>query len=132
LRRQLYDNGRGFGSYLLTCWRNRTVSRLALVQFVVRDWLGWWLCRRVLRPRGLPRRLVLAELMGALLSPIAYRAAQARAKQVAHETESRKGDAGGTSLSAPPHRSCLSTHRMKTQADCGDTVCSTDDAAGLK
>ena len=83
LRRQLQDNGRGFGSHLLTCLRNRTVNRHSVLHFAARDWLWGWLFRRLLRPRGLPRRLVLAELYGALRSPVAYRAAQISARKMA-------------------------------------------------
>jgi len=83
LQRQLHDNGRAFGSYLLTCLRNRTVSPLSLVHFAVHHWLWRWLLRRLLQPRGFPRRLVLAELFGALRSPIAYGAAQLYASKTA-------------------------------------------------
>ena len=84
LRRQLYDNGRGFGSYLLTCLRNRTVSRLSLLRFAAKDWLRWWFLRRLCRPRGFPRHLILAEFFGALRSPIAYWAAQVHARRIAN------------------------------------------------
>jgi hypothetical protein len=82
LRRQLYDNGRGFGAYLITCLRNGTVTFPALSHFVVREWMAWWFLRRLLRPASFSRRLVMAELLGAVLSPFAYRAAQARARQL--------------------------------------------------
>jgi glycosyltransferase involved in cell wall biosynthesis len=83
LRKQLFDNSAGFGSYLLTCRRNHTVSSSTLLDFALRDWLGWWLLRRLLRPRGFPRRLVLAEILGAFCSPFAYLAAQAQARRTA-------------------------------------------------
>ncbi|HJU04287.1 MAG TPA: glycosyltransferase [Nitrospiraceae bacterium] len=121
LRSQLYDNGRGFGSYLLTCWRNRTVSRSALLQFVVWDWLGWWLCRRVLRPRGLPRRLVLAELVGALLSPFAYRAAQTRARQVC-QGASLRSDRVHRDSTLPAHGSSVLPQIGHQQAECDRSV----------
>ncbi|MDB5074705.1 MAG: glycosyltransferase, partial [Chloroflexi bacterium] len=88
LRRLMYDNGRGFGSYLLTCARNRTLSRPAILGFAVRHWLGWWLIRRLLRPHGFPRHLVMFELAGALRSPKAYRAAQVLARHIARDGES--------------------------------------------
>jgi GT2 family glycosyltransferase len=90
LRRQLLDNGRGFGSYLLTCFRNRTVSRISVVRFAIWDWLGWWLLRRLLRPRGFPRRLIMAELLGAIHSPIAYLVAQAHARKIAITLSTRQ------------------------------------------
>lgn len=82
LRRLLYNNGRSFGAYLLTCARNGTVSRRSILRFAVRHWLGRWFLRRLSRPGKFPRRLVAIELAGALLSPLAYRAAQAHAKQI--------------------------------------------------
>lgn len=87
LRRLVYNNGRSFGAYLLTCARNRTMSRRAILRFVVRQWLGWWLLRRLRRPGKLPRHLVAIELAGTLLSPLAYRTAQAQARNIA----TRKG-----------------------------------------
>ncbi|MEO7859556.1 MAG: glycosyltransferase [Nitrospirales bacterium] len=91
LRQQIYDNGRSFGSYLLTCVRNRTVSRRKALTFAARQWFGRWIIPRLLRPRGFPRRLTLAELRGALRSPRAYSASQKRAKAlaVAHDPASR-------------------------------------------
>jgi cellulose synthase/poly-beta-1,6-N-acetylglucosamine synthase-like glycosyltransferase len=82
LRRQLFNHGRGFGSYLLTCARNRTVSRLAISGFALRQWLGWWCMRRMIRPGGFPRRLVALELIGMLSSPWAYHTAQIRASRL--------------------------------------------------
>jgi glycosyltransferase involved in cell wall biosynthesis len=83
LRRQLFDNGRGFGSYLFTCLRNGNVSRISILYFAMWDWLGWWLLRRLVRPRGFSRRMIMAELLGALRSPIAYMAAQVHARKIA-------------------------------------------------
>ena len=83
LSRQLRDNGRGFGAYLLTCDRNRTVSRGAIVQFAVFHWLNWWLLRRLIRPNWFPRKLVFSELLGALQSPFAYKEAQLQAQKLA-------------------------------------------------
>lgn len=83
LRQQISDNGRSFGSYILACVRNRTVSSRQALRFVARQWFGRWIIPRLLRPRGFPRRLTLAEFAGAFRSPRAYRAAQKRAKQLA-------------------------------------------------
>jgi glycosyltransferase involved in cell wall biosynthesis len=83
LHQQLYNNGRSFVAYLLTCARNGTVSRLSLLRFVAREWLGRWFLRRLWRPKGFPRRLIVTELAGALTGPLAYRAAQKHAKQLA-------------------------------------------------
>ena len=83
LSKQLQDNGRGFGAFLLTCDRNRTVSRGAIVQFAVFQWLNWWLLRRLRQPGRFPRKLVFSELLGALQSPFAYKEAQLQAQRLA-------------------------------------------------
>jgi GT2 family glycosyltransferase len=83
LRQQLYDNGRGFASYLLTCARNRSVRRRLILRFAIQNWLGGWILRRLTWPGRLPRRLVAAELAGALRGPWAYRAAQVHARRTA-------------------------------------------------
>jgi len=83
LSKQLRDNGRGFGAFLLTCDRNRTVGRLELVQFAWSQWLNWWLLRRLRRPGWFPRKLVVSELLGALQSPFTYREAQLQAQRLA-------------------------------------------------
>lgn len=83
LSKQLRDNGRGFGAYLLTCDRNRTVPRLEILKFAMFNWFGWWLVRRLKAPGLLPRHLVVSELLGALDSPFAYRKAQLQAQQLA-------------------------------------------------
>ncbi|MEG4808121.1 glycosyltransferase [Microcoleus sp. F8-D3] len=83
LSRQLQDNGRGFGAYVLTCYRNRTVPRWEIWKFAMFQWLGWWLVRRLGDPGWLPRKLVVSELLGALDSPFAYRKAQLQAQQLA-------------------------------------------------
>ncbi|MDQ2098255.1 MAG: glycosyltransferase [Tychonema bourrellyi B0820] len=83
LSKQLQDNGRGFGAYLLTCDRNRTVPRLEILKFAMFNWFGWWLVRRLKTPGLLPRHLVVSELLGALGSPFAYGKAQLQAQQLA-------------------------------------------------
>jgi glycosyltransferase involved in cell wall biosynthesis len=83
LSRQLQDNGRSFGAYLLTCYRNGTVGGLEILQFAMFQWFNWWLLRRLRHPGLLPRNLVVSELLGALHSPFAYRAAQVQARKLA-------------------------------------------------
>jgi glycosyltransferase involved in cell wall biosynthesis len=76
LRRQLFDNGRGFCVYLMTCARNRTVRPLLILDFALRAWLRGWVLRRLFRPFGFPRRLVVAELLGTLSAPYYYLASR--------------------------------------------------------
>jgi hypothetical protein len=80
LRKQLFNNGRGFGSYLFTCCRNGTVSKKQVAFFVIRAWFIGWFMRSLVWPRSLPRWLILNEIMGALYSPWAYRASQKHAR----------------------------------------------------
>jgi glycosyltransferase involved in cell wall biosynthesis len=88
LTRQVHSNGRGFGSYLWTCLRNRTARPGALLTFALRQWLWGWILRRLVRPGEIPRRLVLAELAGALLSPLAFLLSRAGARRAsAHGKE---------------------------------------------
>lgn len=82
LYQQIYNNCRSFGCYLLTCSRNRSVSRISLLQFFLYDWLTKWIFSRLIRPpRNLPRRVVLTELAGMLASPLAYRKIHAARSQ---------------------------------------------------
>jgi len=82
LRRQITNNGRSFGAYLITCAANRSVPIATIAFFAAFDWKFGWLLRRLVRPGRLPRSLVLAELWGALLSPLAYLRAQRRVKAI--------------------------------------------------
>lgn len=75
LRRQIYNNGRSFGVYLLKIWHNKTVSRRETALFAVR-WLGGWLLarlfNRLIGRLHFPLSLVWAELWGALHAPWVY------------------------------------------------------------
>ncbi len=72
LQQQIYNNGRSFGVYLLTCWRHHSVRRGSLISFAIFEWFGKWLLKRLIRPGKWPRRLVLSEIRGALSAPVAY------------------------------------------------------------
>ena len=91
LRRLVFNNGRTMGAFLLTCARHHTDGRLALLSFFTRQWLRWWLLRRLVRPAGYPRHLVAIELLGTLLSPIFYLAAQTRGAAHADRMRSHGG-----------------------------------------
>lgn len=101
LRRQLFDNGRGFGAYLITCARNRTVPRAAVARFALVTWAWPWLVRRLVRPGRFPRRLVAAELAGAILSPVFYLAARVSAARLDEAGTAGPG-AGASRLVAAP------------------------------
>ena len=74
LRRQLYDNGRAFGVYLLLLFIRGEVPRFVTANFA-RLWVQWHLSRvawRFRRRERLPLPLILAEMWGGLHSPYAY------------------------------------------------------------
>jgi glycosyltransferase involved in cell wall biosynthesis len=87
LRRQLYDNGRGYcGALCAAFGRADGLDRFRLARRGVRWLLDWHvrrIARRLLRREALPMRLLLAELAGALSGPYHYRRARQRARQLA-------------------------------------------------
>lgn len=86
LRRQLFDNGRGYSAVLFAALlRARGTTRLHVVGRYWRWIYAWHLRRialRVLRRERLPLRLLLAELAGAPLGPFVYLRARAAARSV--------------------------------------------------
>ena len=76
LRKQLYNNGRAFGVYLLKILRSRTVPRTSVIRYALFSWLGGWFAARLLKvvtkKERFPLRLVLAELWGATHALWAY------------------------------------------------------------
>lgn len=76
LRRQIYQNGTGFGCYLLAAARRKTVRRSSVLKFALKDWFGGWVLKRLVRRGNMPRRYALQEFQGALRSPLAYRASR--------------------------------------------------------
>lgn len=85
LQKQIYDNGRSFGVYLLTCLRNQTARPLTVLTFWLVHWFWQWIVVRFIRPGKLPRHLVLVELWGMLHSPFAYIKTQQHAQRIAQQ-----------------------------------------------
>jgi glycosyltransferase involved in cell wall biosynthesis len=86
LRRQLFDNGRGFCAALCAAFgraSGRDRARLVLAWW---RWIAGWhvrrIVRRLLRRESMPLRLLLAELRGALLGPLYYRRARRDARRL--------------------------------------------------
>lgn len=78
LRRQLRDNGRSFGVYLLKRWREaagRPAERAAIAAFLLLRW-GPWLTGRLAKGtlglHPLPLALLWEEMVGALSAPRAW------------------------------------------------------------
>lgn len=84
-RRQIYNNGRSFASYLMTISRNEPQRRRAVLWFGTRWWLWNWLIMRIFVSFGKrdwwTLRLALTEFRGACSAPKAYQAAQLIAAQ---------------------------------------------------
>jgi glycosyltransferase involved in cell wall biosynthesis len=75
LARQLRDNGRAFGVYLIGCAMRRTVPAMRVARYASVIWLGWLvgrLARSLVGRDALPASLRAAELWGAVQAPWAY------------------------------------------------------------
>jgi glycosyltransferase involved in cell wall biosynthesis len=86
LRRQLYDNGRSFGVYLITIWRRGAVPRRTIAYYALGVWGRWLvarLARRALGREPLPASLLWAELWGATHAPWAFFRTQMGARATA-------------------------------------------------
>ena len=83
LRKQIFDNGRSFGCFLIDCFRKKTVSRMTILQFFLTEWLWKWNLKNLFRRKtAIPRKLSLAELHGMLTSPWAYRQTKKRDREI--------------------------------------------------
>jgi glycosyltransferase involved in cell wall biosynthesis len=90
LRRQLRDNGRSFGAYLLTRWvaARRGIGPVTPTQvahYAISVWLGWRVgrvARRFMRRDPLALPLQAAELQGVLQAPWAYLATHRNDKRL--------------------------------------------------
>jgi glycosyltransferase involved in cell wall biosynthesis len=81
LKKQILYNGKGFGCYLITCVRNRTASRKAVIRFVLVNWFYKWNLRNLVKST-IPKSYSLMELYGMITSPLAYKKSQAHAKKL--------------------------------------------------
>jgi GT2 family glycosyltransferase len=76
LRKQIYNNGRSFGAYLIDCYNKKTVPGSVILKFFIKDWLYEWNLKNLVKRKSIPRHLTVAELQGILSSPFAYRKAR--------------------------------------------------------
>ena len=72
LKRQLYNNGKSYGVYLVKRWQEHKLSRRALLAFVLCRWAPWLFARLLLLRHPLPFALRWAEFWGATHSIWAY------------------------------------------------------------
>ncbi len=81
LKKQIFNNGRSFGCYLITCYNNRSVKRSSIIEFFLINWFFQWNFKNLLNS-GIPKKLSLIELYGMITSPVAYNKSQAHAKRI--------------------------------------------------
>lgn len=84
LRRQMYDNGRAYGTYLLVRFRDGKLPRRSVAAHAAR-WLAWLvgrIPRRLMRRERMPLPFVIAELWGAMHAPYAYLRTFARDRKI--------------------------------------------------
>jgi glycosyltransferase involved in cell wall biosynthesis len=88
LRKQIKYNGRSFGCYLISCVANKSVKWHTALRFFIVHWLWKWNLKNLFgRQPAFPRSLALAELIGMIGSPWAYRATQRWKKQMHHPSK---------------------------------------------
>jgi glycosyltransferase involved in cell wall biosynthesis len=82
LHRQIQDNGRSTGCFLIHVFRHNQVERITVIRFFLKDWLWRWNLMNLFRKRHLfSRKFSIAELSGLLASPLAYWYSQKQAKR---------------------------------------------------
>jgi glycosyltransferase involved in cell wall biosynthesis len=85
LRRQLFDNGRGYSAVMTAAFLRGNGREQASVFSWWSAWLGWWFGRRIalrlVRRHELPMPFLLAELAGAVSGPPLYLAERRRARR---------------------------------------------------
>ncbi|MGD8852853.1 MAG: glycosyltransferase family A protein [Gammaproteobacteria bacterium] len=109
LRTQLANNGIGLYSYFVRSALAYREMRVAVIRFAL-WWFWWWNLRRLLlsfvRPGGLPRDLIWAELFGVLKGLVRYPAARRTAARIARmpqaTEDTRAGTAGTETLESLP------------------------------
>ncbi|HYF29569.1 MAG TPA: glycosyltransferase [Chitinophagaceae bacterium] len=72
LKKQIFDNGRSFGVYLINCFVHRTVRRSTILWFLLVEWLFRWNLKNLFRNKSIPAIYTLAEIWGMITSPYAY------------------------------------------------------------
>lgn len=72
LKKQVYDNGRSFGCYLIHCIRRSSIGTVPIAYFFLKEWLYNWNIKNMLSPQKIPMTYTLQELKGMLSSPLAY------------------------------------------------------------
>jgi glycosyltransferase involved in cell wall biosynthesis len=83
LHKQVFNNGRSFVCYLMTCFRNGTADTGNVLGFFFKNWLYHWHLKNLFFGNGLvSRRLLITELKGMMTGPSAYFESRRSAKQL--------------------------------------------------
>ncbi len=83
LHQQVFNNGRSFVCYLLTCFRNGTADVGTVIVFFMKNWLYQWHIRNIFFGKGtVSRSLLMSELKGMLRGPAAYARSRRYTKQL--------------------------------------------------
>jgi glycosyltransferase involved in cell wall biosynthesis len=83
LKRQIFNNGRSFGCYLIDCYRKRTVKRSVILEFAIVDWFWNWNIKNLFSSKSkIPAVYTLHELWGMFTSPLAYRQTKENDKRI--------------------------------------------------
>jgi GT2 family glycosyltransferase len=72
LKKQVYDNGRSFGCYLIHCFNNSSIPSSNIFYFFLKEWFYKWNIKNLLSSEKIPRSYTWQELKGMLSSPLAY------------------------------------------------------------
>ena len=94
LRRQLTDNGRAFGVYLISRWRKQHRPAGQVFWYAFRIWFGWMVgrvVRRFLRRERMPLSLQACEWWGTLQAPWAYLATYRNDRRIRQHTRMSDG-----------------------------------------
>jgi GT2 family glycosyltransferase len=83
LWRQVEDNGKSTGCFLIHVFRQKKVRRLSVLRFLVVEWLWKWNIHNLLKKKKhFSRKISLCELRGLIGSPYAYWLSQKKARQI--------------------------------------------------
>ncbi|HEX6180245.1 MAG TPA: glycosyltransferase [Chitinophagaceae bacterium] len=91
LKKQIFDNGRSFGCYLIDCFRKRTVPRSTILQFFFVEWFWKWNMKNLFsRKKLIPASYTFAELRGMMTSPVAYMKTRSNDRKIRRRCENVK------------------------------------------
>lgn len=83
LKKQIFNNGRSFGCYLIDCYRKKTVNRSVILEFAIVDWFWKWNVKNLFSTKSkIPAIFALYEIWGMFTSPFAYSQTKKKDKKI--------------------------------------------------